>query len=1796
MFNVISPGAQYAVETMSDWLSDAQVPSSMPDPNDAARKQSSKKTPEKTKVADLTTQRLAKRRSQDFASKIAGWNELGGGIVAPEPEKPKAKPKSKKQSENEIVVIHDDASDATHHDMIVVETESTIPGDVIAFPVRSRPTTPNTPRTPGKAPAPAPNAVAIVPSGEKKAGREVDLDRKAWVRRKSKPQVEVPAEVKEASAPKKRVVSDGHWRRDRTAVPVEPQATPDQENGKEKTPKPVYIRKSVVNVGLKVPVSHHDFTESEPDLEPVRVRPLRSRSPNGRERTPEFESRGTKVYIQRRKRSKQDESESSFTAPSSADKPGTASTDITTPNTSPPRPKSAPRERLRKARSGDEMPERPSTARRSKTPVDESAPKRHPSTTAEAFAKRITQRIHHPDKPPTPVPKVFGNRIEGWLDGMSDPFNDSRSMTPDPLDIPKKKSIKQQSPETKNDELPESRKNSAKRRSPRDEAEQRHSSGKRDLKDDLVSSSPLSPSTPTLKRRGAKHRPESPLKNRMSKDLPADNSYFADAVMSGGNPDAQRERRVPSAKKIERYRIPSGQKLTRIASDETLQTRDRGHGRAFPDDATTITTTSDGDVPRRQSTRRRVAKHDDLISVLSMPRENSRRVVPAKSIRRSRRKPGSFTVADIMNEVSTDELKYQRELRTLVEGVIPVLLKHAVAGPSESSTGSRVFSRPTTDPSVTRPIVDMGVALERLKTTHKHIPLHEPGELVKWAQSASKDYTSYLQAWRLGFKDVVVNLAPAAQRAGSSSWDHGLPRNADGDLVDNTGERVDVAYLLKRPLVRIKYLAKTFKDISQLQPSALAEDMAQKYQGLVAEAKRRVNDEHARLEDEAAYKVDATRARDPRSLAPITGVTIDSTRSVRARDYYDMDLVHSSGQQLGCKIELIYRDDAPNRGKAGDVLFCEVSVSGRWLLFPPLPHALVSARKGDRPGELVVMIRGFMSNASQWREIMSLRAEEDSTATEWLQMLGSSPMPPKLARKSSFNMYKQKSLPAPGAEEPKLNPITETAETSDKSRDPSPREIEVPIGVRAKSSSRIWDGSEVNSVLGDDNLAPTRSQHHPQPARYRSQTVSAPSMPDDIHHTSRDHAAGPQYSYDRTRDDTSSAPSRRRPLTSHTRSHSEWTGSTVSSERTADYSVWMPTETASRYSDESSDGESQYTRTEESQGIRPRMHRRTSSVPSLDMPSIPKVRKSPRSDSAASDRDGLPSQKRAYETSRADDPSSAPPKLQQRLSVRKRGDENDRPPAPPSHRDKPRPLSLGQALTNKIPSLTPAFLKKSRRPSSPLKHEYAPSSASDSLSDSDYSDYSDGDSVTSESTIDERDVRAEAVPEDEVSTVGDLRGFHDYKRMGPRRSPPPAKRSPPPATPSPVTEPSTRFSMPGPSLGPSESASQGPYRSVPDTGIEPAKTVASIFSWSDRGAWDSLHMEECQIFVTPGLIEAFDLTQANSVAQQAVRDGLTPSALGVKPLVALELTPLVPLRRSTAVDITVRSPPTTNSLYKPGANIMFRSRSPEDCERLYTLLNRARIDNPTYVALQQARGPVNQSNWGEIMDQNRDAQLNKRRSWWNLGSRKSSTYRSSGSRAQSTAATESSVGTTNTAFSALRRFSGSSKFFDLAKSTITSREGTRSTNSGSLNSGTATPDLQFDPSMGTPIGITGSKVRLYVRESASKWRDLGSARLTVMLPARPDPNIPANPRTTGLEKRILVTGKSQNETLLDVTLGENAFERIARTGIAVSVYQESEHVGTTGGVLPNRTTCYMIQMKSERDAAYTFGLVGKLRY
>ena len=435
--------------------------------------------------------------------------------------------------------------------------------------------------------------------------------------------------------------------------------------------------------------------------------------------------------------------------------------------------------------------------------------------------------------------------------------------------------------------------------------------------------------------------------------------------------------------------------------------------------------------------------------------------------------------------------------------------------------------------------------------------------------------------------------------------------------------------------------------------------------------------------------------------------------------------------------------------------------------------------------------------------------------------------------------------------------------------------------------------------------------------------------------------------------------------------------------------------------------------------------------------------------------------------------------------------------------------------------------------------------------------------------------------------------------------------------------PETVYGIPNPSLKPSDSASQAPYRKVPEQPHDSARTVATIMSWSDRGNWENLHPEECSIVVSPGLISAYELNSAHSSGKDVSGSS--------RPLIALELTPLVPIRRGTALDISVRSPPTPASRLQPGSNVMFRSRSPEDCEALYTFINTARINNPTYIALQNARPPQGESSWAAVMDRrnkDRSSSGGKDSSWWHFGgSSRSRSYRASTKAASRSGATESSVGTISSVMSAMKRFSGSGKLF--TKSGGDGSTGSSGSMHGGGGDGSNSPPTFVDPSKGgaaipAGLGLTNAKIRLYVRQTKGKWQDLGASRLSVLQRRQAGTASEAGVDTpvalqTGTEKRILVASK-KGEVLLDATLGESCFERVARTGIAISVWEDARGdgaggVAATGGVGEKRIRYYMIQvchlilpvtdrarandrkqLKSERECAYTFSLLGKLRY
>lgn len=1420
-----------------------------------------------------------------------------------------------------------------------------------------------------------------------------------------------------------------------------------------------------------------------------------------------------------------------------------------------------------------------------------------------------------PEAPPAPAPKP--SKVEAWLEDTPDPYEENS------VDVPPASFVGAPKSEAGSDAIDSSQAASptptdpnaiwddvGKKEVTRDDSLRRrrkrragHSKSmrlsSRPLATDFAPESSKSEEKPAPKsRRSSLQYSESAYTE--TEAPPSDIFTIKAEEMDKPEPLSMRRRNIPT-----RGRKPLSTIFSVDTSDAKSQAPSVGKENAIPEstlDADEKAEARDHFDPDSMSMapsqlKRRLTNHSDLMSVLSMPGGRSKSIRSARSIRTNRSRLEKATVADLLKELSTDEEKYLRELRTLVDGVIPVLLS-CVLSKTDSTVAAGLFGPAASndDVSYSKPIVQMGVALERLKALHKRIPLNSVTSLLTWAQGAQRVYTEYLKSWRLGFQDVVVNLAPPEEprkTVDGSTLDDGMSLDENGDVIGGDGDKVDVAYLLKRPLVRLKYLSKTFKGINVLEPSPNAAAAAEKYQELVVEARRRTNEERARLEDDAAAAIDPTRCRDPKTMAVLAGVTVDKTRKVRARDVFNLGLHHSSGQWVDCRSELLLRDDAPGRGNGGDLLIAEVGETGRWLLFPPIEIGRLSARKGETAGELVVMIRGFASGGREWRELLSLQQEDEQAAEEWVQLLGDSPVPPAI-ESPSFGF---KDLAEPRSPVGDSNGLTvPTPTTPTRSRAPSPREVDVPFGEQA-------------SVIFDRGSSPTTSRpttshsrkSHNQESLLSLQTgsqVSAFTAWSDSRATSSDDA--------RASASAPASPSSLRRSRAHRRSRSRLSTQFASSETNLPLPKEGPSlaelasQLASSVAIDEKDVPPSPTLPEPAspthsstskETTRPaRYHRRQSTVPDPDLAAESNIDPAPPASPVFAPPEAIPEPKTPPSPSkwasffgrRGD--TSSPSKLQKPnpivtkdihevfaddlpspVTERPIEEFEPTPPKPPPHRSpSPGPVPKLEDAPIIYSPKTPSRLRK--RSSSPLKHEYEPSTATES---------SDTDSTESSDT--ETDSDSEYDPlESEERAYGDVVPELPLIRGDAKRSPP-------------VSHPST--------LAPSNSASQAPYHRVPPQPEKSNKTVASIFRWSDSGSWESLHQDICNIVVSPGMIEAYEIETADSKRSSRSR----------KPLVALELTPIVLLRRGTALDISIRSPPTDASrLKKIGNNIMFRSPSPAECEALYLLVNHARINNPTYIALQNARGPYMQipgqgglarhsSGRGRPESGSTDGS-----GWFGVGRRNS--YRASKIAPPSIGMSDSSVGSMSSAFSALRRFGAGSRMFSLSRSTVTSREGSGQARSlfsdetlgsgttGSGRSGATTPaDLGEAPVEG--IGLTNTKIRLYVRESSTKWQDLGSARMTVM---------PSADDSVASGKRIFISNKDRGKTLLDVTLSEQHFERIGRTGIAINVWEEvgdgEGGVKKEGGVMVGMNRVYMVQMKGEAEAAYMFGLVGRLRY
>ncbi|KAI0459981.1 hypothetical protein F5B21DRAFT_454861 [Xylaria acuta] len=458
--------------------------------------------------------------------------------------------------------------------------------------------------------------------------------------------------------------------------------------------------------------------------------------------------------------------------------------------------------------------------------------------------------------------------------------------------------------------------------------------------------------------------------------------------------------------------------LSTIISDpETLTTLESELSSKVSDTTITQTTTTRSTgltrstaISRKRSQKsglkRRLTKHSDLVSALSLPDDTptpsrSRSLRSAHSVRRVSNHLRDATVDNLLREFARDENLYSRELKTLVDGVIPVLLSQFVHGRRVSSGG--LFTSPSgshkEDP-LPKAVVSMGIALEKLKNHHRRCPLNDMHRLPQWLETVTPIYGNYLDVWRLGFQGIIVNLAPASPDDEDSLID-AMPRNEQGDILNEHGERIDVAHLLKRPLVRTKWITKFIQGYRAVAGTPQYESLASKWEVLQEKARKRYKEETARIVDDDAKKTDTSRTRDLETMAAADNVRIDRFRQVYAKDTFSLDLRHSNGQRLICQVELVYRDNPLFKSDPGDLLVREIGSGGRsWLLFAPITGNHLSARRGGHKHQLVVMIRGYRD---EWFELITLATDNEEQVMDWLKILGSSPIPPAIKETALSN-------------------------------------------------------------------------------------------------------------------------------------------------------------------------------------------------------------------------------------------------------------------------------------------------------------------------------------------------------------------------------------------------------------------------------------------------------------------------------------------------------------------------------------------------------------------------------------------------------------------------------------------------------------------------------------------------------------------------------------------------------------------------------------------------------------------------
>lgn len=291
------------------------------------------------------------------------------------------------------------------------------------------------------------------------------------------------------------------------------------------------------------------------------------------------------------------------------------------------------------------------------------------------------------------------------------------------------------------------------------------------------------------------------------------------------------------------------------------------------------------------------------------------------------------------------------------------------------------------------------------------------------------------------------------------------------------------------------------------------------------------------------------------------------------------------------------------------------------------------------------------------------------------------------------------------------------------------------------------------------------------------------------------------------------------------------------------------------------------------------------------------------------------------------------------------------------------------------------------------------------------------------------------------------------------------------------------------------------------------------------------------------------------------------------------------------------------SSISPNNNVMLRSRTPDDCEKLFERIESCRIQSnesrPVDTPASLTKRPMNSSPTDKGKTNNN-----------------TNAHPSEGS-TNPTQSGRESYSPSNMAQAALFFLRKLSRVKSKAISDSSEQSPTRieqdsepTTSPPPPFSGLPILDSCRDknPSVSSPQatalppsngGLTHAMVRLHKRMNHTKWLSMGSARLIIAPYFNNSSQTSTSPRKDSSCKRVLLISRS-GQALLDASLGENCFERVSQKGIALSIRKDRSNkdggIPKDGGVIGGGFSVYMLEMKDQVEAGRIFGLLSRMRY